>query len=182
MSASLVVDLNATTIHFPSIIATGAGSGLAFPGSGSIIGQSVDLINANTFCNVYVGGQAVTNQSGQLRVAVQTAPADVSGQYTDPTSGLAVLPTWFSSGGILILNSGGVGLGTLGAQTSGQSILSGFFECAAFQRPQRYARLITISGDLGYAGPLQAGFISNLKLTGSGGGFSLLPGSGSVSV
>lgn len=182
MSAGLALDLGSTTLAYPSIIATGAGSGLAFPGSGSLVGGSVDLLTANTFCNVYVGGIELTNQSGQLRVAVQTAPADTSGLYTDPTSGLAVLPTWFSSGGILILNSGGTGGGTRGAQTSGQSILSGFFEMASFQRPQRYARLVTLSGDLGYAGPLQAGFISNLKLIGSGGGFSPAPSSGAVSV
>ncbi len=131
---------------------------------------------------------------GKLRIAVQCADADVSGQYTDPTSGLPQLPRWFSSGGILILNSGGLLGGTLqgalstqgsnsGLPQSGYVIASGFAVAAYFQRPTpgQYTRAIVLSGDF-YAGILTATFVSQYRTTGSGGGFSLLPGSGVVNV
>jgi hypothetical protein len=81
------------------------------------------------------------------------------------------------SGGILILNSGGTGGGTLGAFISGHAMQSGFVEAAGFQRPQRYARAIVLSGDY-YVGSLSVGFISQRKITGSGGGSVQTPGSG----
>lgn len=175
MSANLVVDLGGTVLSYPSLVTSGA-----FPGSGALIGNSVDLLNANTFCNLNVVGQNA-GLSGQLRVAVQTSDADTSGLYTDPTSGLAQLPTSFQSGGILILNSGGIFQGTFSSGTSGQFIQSGFNVFAGFQRPQRFARANVISGDF-YNGPLALSFVSQLKTTGSGGGFSFAPQSGNVNV
>src|SRR6267142_5547332 len=102
MSAFLVGDLGGAAVAYPSLQAA---SGASSPGSGnlgwqggSIVGVGVDLNNANTFCNLNIVGLATINVSGQVRVGVQCADADVSGQYTDPTSGLAQLPTYFASG------------------------------------------------------------------------------------
>lgn len=149
--------------------------------SGAYVGIGVDLINADTYCNLWAAG---FTHSGQLRLQVQTSDTDTSGNYTDPTSGAPVFPGAFQSGTILWLNSGGVGSGgLLGVFTSGQSIESGFAVAQGFSRPYRYARLIALNeGSTQFAGPLTAGFISNLRTTGSGGGTSLLPSSGAVNV
>jgi hypothetical protein len=165
-------------------------SGNANLASGGIVGQSVDLLHSDTFCNVMVAGQPTTT-SGQLRIAVQTSDSDVSGTYTDPTSGLNQLPTYFSSGGILIMNSGGL-LGSVlgqvggggaasGVPNSGYAIQSGFVQFAAFQRLGRFARAVALSGDF-YVGTLNVAFISQYRTTGSGGGFSFQPSSGGISV
>lgn len=184
MSASLLVDLGNTCLMDLTInpyLAGSATSGtLAFPRSGAIIGDTVDMLLANTYTNMFVAGTA-TFASGQLRIAVQTAPSDVSGQFTDPTSGLAAFPTSFESGGILRLNSGGLGGGLFGPFVSGQSLYSGFVAAGAFQRPNRFVRAIAISGET-YCGPLAVGFIGQLKTTGSGAGFTMSPSSGAVSV
>lgn len=176
MSASLLVDLGNTVQMFNSINAATAGSGIAYATSGALVGQPMDGLACNTFCNLVVAGTAVFG-SGQLRVRIQTSDTDTSGSYTDPTSGLAQMPTPFSSGGVLIINSGALGGGVLGAFTSGQAVQSGFVTAAGFQRPHRYARAIVMSGDF-YAGPLMVGFMSQLKVTGSGGGSTQSPGSG----
>ena len=182
MSANLIVDLGNTAAMQLSVGLGGAGSGLVYAASGAVIGQGVDLRNADTFCNLFAAGNGIFG-SGQLRIQIQTSDSDVSGNYTDPTSGLAALPTSFSSGGILILNSGALGGGLLGAFTSGQSIQSGFAVAAGFQRPQAgtYVRANVLSGDF-FAGTLTVGFISQYRTTGSGGGFTYSPGSGSVNV
>lgn len=121
-----MVDLGNTAYFVPSITVepTSPSSGVVVGVSGkAVVGQWIDMRNADTFCNVYISMGAC---SGPMLVAVQTAegPYDVpltgnsfsgnifsggapaSGSFTDPTSGLAQLPTWFSSGGILVLNSG----------------------------------------------------------------------------
>ena len=178
MSANLLVDLYSTCLMQPTLTESPILSGsLLAPCSGALIGNGVNMINANTVTNLFVCGAAT---SGQLRVAVQCAAADVSGQYTDPTSGLAQLPGAFSSGGILIINSGGLGGGTLGPTTSGQVISGGFMVSSIFQRTGQFARAILLSGDFGVCSLV--GFISNLKVTGSGGGTSQLPQSGTPSV
>ena len=181
-SANLIVDLNGTAqlgASLPGAGLTSTPSGLLCGLSGTVIGQSVDMIYSDTFCNVVVQGQAVLN-SGPLVLQVQCSDTDVSGKYTDPTSGLAQLPTWFSSGGLLILNSGGDG-GLNQTFVSGQSLLSGFHIAAGFQRPQRFARVNFYSG-FGtanqYVGTLTAGFISQYRTTSSGGGQTQSPGSG----
>lgn len=148
MSASYHVDLGNTALFVPSI-STGvpplsASSGVAgsLGLSGATVGQWVDLSNSDSFCNVYV---AVGACSGPISIAIQTAPgpndaiqvgvtnafsgnifsggAPQSGSFTDPTSGLAQLPTWINSGGILLVNSGlyttpGI-LGASGQQVGG---------------------------------------------------------------
>lgn len=181
MSASLVVDLGATTLSYPSLTAAPAVESGLFPGlSGVVVGGIVNLNNANTYCNVYVGGTPAIN-SGILSIRVQTSNATTSGSFTDPTSGLPTFPTSFASGGNLILGSGAAGAtGLWGVAVSGQNMNSGFLAFAAFQRDKQYARLIFNSGF--YLGSLQAGFVSQLRTVGSGGGFTLAPSSGVVNV
>lgn len=208
MSAFLAGDLGGGVVSYPSLQAL---SGFGNPGSGSLdfagastFGQGVDLNNADTFCNLQIVGCATTNLSGQVRIGVQCADSDVSGQYTDPTSGLAQLPTYFASGGLIWLNSGGILGGTIpgaisqgaggfgapagavfansGSPNSGFAMNSGFSVFAGFQRTGRYARAFVVSGDLGYVGPLYAGFVSQLRTTGSGGGMTFSPSSGQVQV
>lgn len=170
MSANLLVDLGGTALSRTTIVSNVL-SGV-FPCSGAIVGVGVDLNNANTYCNLTVAG---VSQSGRLQVAVQCSDTDVSGSYTDPTSGLAQLPTSFASGGVFVLNSGLGNTPEGVAFTSGmQSIASGFYSAAAFQRTGRFARAILLSGDF-FAGGVSVGFVSQLRTTGSGGGFSWQP-------
>jgi hypothetical protein len=177
-SANLAVDINGTCVLGTTITGTIQSGGPPAPASGTVIGASVDLINADTYCNVIVVGNC---SSGQLRVQVQTSDTDTSGNFTDPTSGLAQLPGVFQSGGLLWINSGGLLGGTIGTTgfVSGQAVTSGFSVANPFQRPGRFARANLLSGDFGTANVF---FLSNLKTTGSGGGFSLSPTSGSVNV
>src|SRR5512146_334974 len=110
MSANLHVDIGNTAQFYPSI-ATGLtlASGAFVSQSGAIVGQWIDMSDTDTFCNVFV---AAGPFSGPLGIAVQTAPgpnvvapytnafsgnifsgaAPLSGQFTDPTSGLSQLP------------------------------------------------------------------------------------------
>jgi hypothetical protein len=199
MSANLIVDLGGTALSYPTLPAGASGtlSGGVFTSSGQLTGQSVDMLHANTFTNLLVGGISL-NTSGQLLIQVQTSDTDTSGNFTDPTSGLAQLPTYFESGGIVRFNSGGIlggtiqgaintggGLGntagTSGAPNSGCAIQSGFQAFAGFQRVGRYARANVLSGGF-FVGPVQIAFVSQLKTTGSGGGFTLSPTSGVVNV
>jgi hypothetical protein len=172
MSANLVVDLGATC-DFRTSVSLGSGSNL-------VIGQIVDLLNANTFCNVYV---STDGGSGTIELRVQTSPDTNSGNFTDPTSGLAQLPTSFVSGGVVFFNSGLWSSGNMSdsAQVNNAPLFcSGGVDFAAFQRPARYARLVYNSGP--FPSWITAGFVSAKKTTGSGGGYSPLPSSGAVSV
>lgn len=149
MSANLLVDVGNTCLFVPSISVVASASAIAsgaFNTSGSLavgvsgaasVGQWVDLSNSDTYCNVYV---MCGPCSGPLQVAIQTAegPFDIpfgnafsgnifsggaplSGSFTDPTSGLAQLPTWLNSGGVLLVNSGlSIVPGQMGA--SGQPV------------------------------------------------------------
>ncbi len=165
MSANYVVDLYGTCFMQYTLVSTAL-----FPASGAIIGEVVDLNEANSFTNLLVVGRPVAaGISGQLRIQVQTADTILSGDFTDPTSGLAAFPTVFESGGIVRLNSGGLGEGLFGAGVSGQFIRSGFVVTAAFQRPHRYARANVISGDF-FFGLYHSSFVAQRKTTGSGGG------------
>jgi len=205
VSASYLVDLGGTTLLYPSLLPSQAQSGLVSPLSGVLIGNSVDMLHANSFCNAVITGINY-NFSGQVQIQVQTSDTDVSGNYTDPTSGLAQFPTWFSSGGLLWINSGGLLGGTLqgaifggvaggpagasnaasGSPNSGYAIASGFTVAAGFQRIGRFVRANVLSGALnsgfGYNGPFSVSFISQLKITGSGGGYTPAPSSGAVNV
>lgn len=179
MSASTLVDLQNTCQRAVSIQGDFVLSGAAvFPCSGAVIGQIVDLLHADTYCNLFVCG---ISASGQLRAQVQCSDTATSGSMTDPISGLTDRPGAFASGGILWINSGGTTGGLLNGLVSGEAIASGFFVAQGFIRVGRFARVNFLSGDFA-AGALTAGFISQRKTTSSGGGFTLLPGSGTVSV
>src|ERR1700724_1288112 len=81
-SANLVVDIGNTCIvsqSYPGVLsATANASGLSCGLSGTSIGQSIDLINANTWCNLWVAGTELL-ASGNLIMQVQTSDTDVSG-------------------------------------------------------------------------------------------------------
>lgn len=173
MSASYLVDLANTTDYRTSIM-VGSGSNL-------IVGEIIDLQQCNSYCNVFVAG-GVGGGSGAIEIRIQTSPTTASGSFTDPTSGLAQLPVNVVSGGIIFANSGlwASGNYSVTAPISGAPMFcSGGLFAGAFQRPDRYARLINNSGP--YPGAITAGFISQKKTTGSGGGFTFSPaGSGNV--
>ena len=175
MSANLIVDIG-NTCDYRTSVSVGSGSDL-------LVGQIVDFQHADTNCNVWVAG-AIAG-SGVVEVRVQTSDATTSGSFTDPTSGLAALdrPGFFSSGGAFFANSG--------LHSSGNAFLSsvvntaplfcsGGIQFTHFQRPHRYARLIYVSGV--YPNTITAGFLSQKLTTGSGGGFTLAPSSGTVNV
>lgn len=167
MSASFLVDLNHTAQMDASITAPQL-SGV-WPGSGAVVGAAVDMLHANSFTNLVVVADA--SLSGQIRVAVQTSDTNVSGNFTDPTSGLAALPTDFASGGVLVVNSGGA------------AALPADFYAAGFQRPHRYVRAVALSGFL-LDGGFLAGFVGQYKNPAISGfaGYSYSPSSGVVNV
>ena len=185
MSAGYVVDLGNSAISLES------NNNLIFSASGTNVGKTCDLLQANTFTNLYVAGIS-QYPSGQLQIRVQTSDTDVSGDFTDPTSGLAAFPTVFQSGGIVFLNSGGGTTaaapaasfqqgGVFGAFTSGQGIFSGIIAFAGFQRPHRFVRTLVLSGGfMQFTGSI--GFVAQAKTTGSGGGVTFQPTSGVVNV
>lgn len=183
MSANYVVDLRQTTQHAGSIAQrTIAASGV---GTGVVVGKVVDLLHANTFTQVWAAGNDFS--SGEVRILVQTSDATTSGSFTDPTSGLppAAFPPGIHSGGVFILNSGlWQSGGVYGPALSGVSrFASGGIEFGAFLRPHRYARLVLLSGTgngiaFQSGATLTAGFLGQLKTTGSGGGFTQSPSSG----
>ena len=172
MSANLVVDLNPTVDTRPSVV-VGSGSNL-------IVGEIVDLLHANTFCNVFCAGAA---GSGLIELRVQTSDSVLSGTFTDPTSGLAQIPQGFASGGVVFCNSGLYASGNSSPYApvnNAPLFCSGGQQFAAFQRPHRYARLITNSGP--FPNFFAAGFISQKKTIGSGFGYTFSPSSGTVNV
>lgn len=184
--ASFLLDLGNTTLMQPSLLQP-ALSGVVGSASGAYVGQGVDMSQSHGFSNMVINMLASfgSGGGGECRIGVQCSDTDVSGAYTDPTSGLAAFPTVFQSGGIVYLNSGSLcllsgGGGSYGPAISGHMPLSGVIESAGFLRPQRYARAIMFgSGQFG--GDIAVGFIEQLHTTGSGGGFSWSPqGSGQV--
>lgn len=177
MSASTTVDLANTTDYQVSLtLASGGTLG---------VGAICDLLHADTYCNLFVAG-GFEGGSGPIQVQIQTSDSTASGDFTDPTSGLASMPGGsggIASGGNFFANSGlwASGNYSYSSPCSGAPLFcSGGIQFAAFQRPGRYARLINVSGP--YGGAITAGFISQKKVTGSGGGFSYSPGSGAINV
>jgi hypothetical protein len=168
MSASLVVDLGQTCLILPSVATPINIDGT--PASGVIIGNIVDTQYANTLTNLMV--TAGPSSSGVFKVQVQTSATTTSGSFTDPTSGLAVMPTNFLSGGILLCNSG---------RASGGPFQSGVAMAGGFLSPHRYVRANIMSGDL-FNAPVNVSIVKQLKQTGSGGGFTFSPQTGTVSV
>lgn len=154
MSANLVVDLRNTCKSVPSINLTSL--------SGVIIGGIVDLKDENTHCQVLITHSVA--QSGDLTVAIQESDTTLSGDFVAvEASGTAQWNNPWTSGGQIKVNSGGVGL------ISGQIIFAGF------ERGKRYVRANVNSGLwFGTAGGT-IGFVSQKKITGSGGGFTMSP-------
>lgn len=171
-AAGLAVDLAQSCDFFPSVVVL----------SGASVGSIVDLLHANTHTQVVVMGVQL---SGPTPFLIQTSDGITSGSFTDPTSGLTGFPLYGGvvSGGIFWTNSGLRASGNqagLHNQTNNAPLFaSGGIAFTSFQRPHRYARLMTLSGD---AAILTGGFLGQKKTTGSGGGFTFAPGSGSVSV
>lgn len=214
MSASYHVDVANTAKYIPSINTTN--------GAGPLVGQWVDMSNSDSFCNLYA---VAAGCSGSLSLAVQTAPgywdvplgmsafsgnifsggAPASGNFTDPTSGLAQLPTSLQSGGIWVVNSGlyaapggpgasgqlvgGYPQGTL---PFGPHLIQQGMGGTAFVSSGTYP--IFASGGMAFAAFqrnyqyarlvllsgstvtfLQAGFLAQSHTTGSGGGFAYGP-------
>lgn len=215
MSANLVVDL-ANTCNYPPSLSLAAGVGNV-PASGTLVGQIVDLKDANSMCQVWA---TAGPNSGVLVLKIETAGDasgllqsgggfPISGSFTDPTSGLPDFSqSIVKSGGLIYINSGLVSLpfgggasGTMNVNTfaagthvsfNGQHgtgfaasgnfpvFCSGGFATASFLRPHRYARLVALSG--GFTAQVVAGFLSSDKVTGSGGGFTYAPLTGTVNV
>ena len=176
MSANLIVDL-CNGADYATSVTIGSGSDLT-------VGRIVDLLQGNTYCNVFCAG-GVAGGSGPIQLQLQTADVLTSGSFTDPTSGLVLgqFPVGVVSGGNVWINSGlwGSGNYSLSAPVNSAPLFcSGGIGFAAFQRPGRYARLINVSGV--YPGAITAGFVTQKKTTGSGGGFDYSPGSGTVNV
>lgn len=183
---SQIVDLYNATMALPSLPSTAVAAdgpiaissgGVISSLSGVMIGDIIDLVNANAATQVFVAGRSLG--SGPLMIGVQTSDATTSGSFTDPTSGLAALPSVFQSGGYLVIGSGGwTGAtdpgGIYGSGMSGSMALSGFLAFGGFQRPHRYARLFLGSGFMDWAA-CQAGFVAQLKTQGSGPGFAWSP-------
>jgi hypothetical protein len=211
-SANYVVDLTPQSVYTGVSIFNAAGQGVGIAPTlnasgytinanlGTTIGQSLDMLQADAFTNIFLAGLAIN--TGELKVQIQVSDSDVSGNYTDPTSGYPANqfplyggPTQFAnlggvfSGGMVYFGSG-CGGGDLYGQASGHSAESGFMVCQPFIRNARYMRLNVLSGGIvatytsGYQGSLIAGAIGQLKTTGGSGGagFVYSPGSGTVNV
>lgn len=163
--ANLVIDIQNTCLVEDSLLAAAIQ-----PSSGVLIGRPVDLLQANTLCNVRL--TYGTFQSGFVGYQVQESDTTTSGSFVPVQS---VSGTWnWLSGSRIVINSSGIG-------QSGTGVVSGDTVFAAFERRFRYVRVIQESGGLAdtFGG---AGVVSQLKVTGSGGGFSFSPGSGVVNV
>ncbi len=174
MSANLVVDLGATCDYRASLVNAPLLSGPA-------VGEIVDFLGADTYCNLWA--TTAGPSSGQIAILIQTSDGVASGSFTDPTSGLPRFPTFISSGGIFWVNSGLYvsGWSSIAAPVNNApQFCSGGIAFGAFVRPHRYARLVGLSGDVGST--ITAGFVSNKRTIGSGGGSTQSPGSGTPSV
>lgn len=180
MSANLIVDLGGTCDMRVSVApAQGVGN---TPASGPLFGEVIDLLHADSYCNLVVFGPP---NSGPLAVRVQVSDSPLSGSFTDPTSGLpaSAFPAGFLSGGVAWFNSGLVASGnrSVSAPVDNAPIFcSGGAQAKAFIRTGRYVRAIALSGTF-TAIPYVA-FLSQKKTTGSGGGQTQSPGSGVVNV
>ncbi len=167
-----------------SIVTTGS------PASGVVVGQIIDLLHYDTFCNWFVAGggnSGAASWSGVVGVAAQFSDSLSSGSFalSDPTSGQsAFLPSYVGSGTVLYGNSGLAASGgiPLGAPVDqAPPFCSGGIQFGAAIRTGRYGRLVLLSG-ASLVSPILAGFVTNLRTTGSGGGQSQSPGSGNISV
>ena len=167
MSASLVVDLGNTTLHQVTIVPE-----YQPVASGAVVGRGVDMLHADTLTNVFIAHGNIL--SGRADYAFQESDTDVSGNYAaiNVNSG----ESWWMSGGRTTINSSGVGM-------SGTGRVSGAIPMGFFQRQRRYVRAIQEAlGAIGSDAEVGVGVVAQLLQTGSGGGFTLAPSSGTVNV
>lgn len=179
MSASLVIDLRNTVQVNQSLfnVLDPMLSGVQAVASGVIVGIAVDLKDAGPLTNVYF--TYGNSFSGKVEFAVQESDTTTSGDFAaiSVVSGESI---WLS-GGRTGINSSGLTVGQPGGQfLSGVGRVSGGTLYGYFQRTKRYARILQESGNIGWADPVNAGFIEQKLQTGSGFGF--YAGSGAVSV
>lgn len=132
----------------------------------------------------------------------------ISGAFVDPTSGMVDFPGPIKSGGLLYVNSGLVSIPGGGGASGGMNVntfqqgtnpvfngqvgagfapsgnfpvfCSGGMAFGGFLSPNRYARLVALSG--GFTAQVIAGFQKQLRTTGGGGGFTFAPQTGTVNV
>src|SRR2546426_322814 len=61
LSANLIVDIGGTAQFMPSLQSGNAVSGQVCGLSGVYVGQPVDMLHSDTFCNIYVAGLPAVN-------------------------------------------------------------------------------------------------------------------------
>ncbi len=210
LSASDVIDIPNTCVYAPSVQSLFGSASGALVGAPVDLLHATNWCNVycaggNTSGPVSILVQ--TSDGPASGVYVSGGGFPTSGSFTDPTSGLPQFPTTFISGGVWVVNSGLYSNVNAGYPASGfttvlpaggapifqamgghQIYNSGLFPVfasggmafAAFQRPQRWARALILSG--AFTNGINVGFVSHITPTGSGGGQSQSPGSGTVNV
>lgn len=173
-----ITDIGPQVIALPSITAAGLSSGIFTGLSGTIIGTSVNLLNAGNYCNVMIAGKGGI-LSGAIQIQIQQSDSDVSGSFVDPTIGILSgdLTNFVTSGGLVTLNPSNGG-GVLGGLSSGQAFLSGFVAFAAFNRGGQYVRANVLAG-AGVAN-LQVCFVEEAKVKFPTGGYTWSPNASGV--
>ena len=171
MSANLVVDLGNTTQHETSVVDGSAGSGI-------VIGNVVDMLPSDTLCNFAITVGNMT--SGRVEFAVQESDTLTSGSFAAITVNSG--QSFWLSGGRTSINSSGLTAAAGGGLMSGVGRVSGNCFIGWFQRNKQYVRAILESGNPQTDTQTAGAFVSQLLQTGSGGGFTLSPSSGAVSV
>lgn len=187
----LPVDLKNTNTFCNVLVVGGAGSGPV-----GIQVQTSDLISGFVASG---GGLPTSGSFTDPTSGLPQMPTNFnSGGIIWINSGLFVLPgAGGLSGGTAYVNGApqgtypfgthpvftAQGAGGYNATSGGAPVFAsgGGIAFAAFLRPHRFARLIVLSGASSVA-PIIAGFLSNLKTTGSGGGRTFSPTSGGVTV
>lgn len=194
----LPIDLKNSNTFCNVFAAAGAGSGPV-----AILIQTADAVASGLFTSgagLPLSGSFTDPTSG---LDASTLPPNInSGGILWINSGLYTMP----GGGINPIESGqsylvngfppgttpqgvhpiqhGQGAGGFNATSGAAPIFGsgGGVAFGAFLRPHRWARLIRLSGGSLPGASLIAGFVSQLKTTGSGGGYNYSPTSGSVLV
>lgn len=147
-------------------------SGGGFPISGAFTDPTSGLAAADRPSWISSGGIFWVN-SGLVTLpggGGASGPGQLAGGYPVNTFPFGPSPVFNAQG-----SPGFVASGTYPVFGSGGGMAIGHF-----LRPHRFARLLVLSG--GFTGNVIAGFLANLKTTGSGGGFTFSPQTGSVNV
>lgn len=167
----MIVDLGNASQHEVSIANGSAGSGI-------VVGTPIDMLHSDTLSNVVVTVGNMT--SGRIDFLIQESDTTTSGNFAAITVNSG--QSFWLSGGRSSINSSGLVAAAGGGLGSGVGRVSGNMFIGWYQRTKRYARAIMESGDPQTDCPAVIGFVSQLLQTGSGGGFTTQPSSGTVSV